>query len=104
MAYYQNEFDQYVMHADDFSNKEQKLKEKQLLEEVREYVLSVVSGTMLPIDSEHGYMYVSYEKLIELVEEGYNIVSVLNMEDLSPYRIHIEYQKYKKINTNKHGR
>lgn len=63
-------------------------------EEVREYLLTVVSGTLFPYGTEHGEMYVSFEKLKELVCEGYNIVRVLNPENLSAYNIYIEYQKY----------
>lgn len=63
-------------------------------DEVREYLLTVVSGTIFPFGTEHGEMYVSFEKLKELVEEGYNIVRVLNPEDLTSNKIYIEYQKY----------
>ena len=99
MKYYQD-----MMQPENIYEPEHKREEKYPIEKVKEYIYSVVSGTIMPIDSEHGYMYVSFEKLKELVDEGYNIISVLNMDDLSAYKIHIEYQKYKKIDTNRHGR
>lgn len=107
MSYYQkgNGIAQDISPSPDFFIDESKSREKYTTEEVREYLLKVVSGTILPLASEHGYMYVSFEKLKELVEEeGYNIVRVLNEKDLSPYKIHIEYQTIDKTNNNKHGR
>ena len=73
------------------------------VEEVRKYLSEVVTGVSFPL-GEPEKMYVSYEKLQQMVDEGYNIVSVLNPEDLSPYKIYIEYQKNVIENNNKHGR
>ena len=72
-------------------------------DDVREYLLGVVSGTFYPAGIESGEMHVSFEKLKELVKEEYNIVEVLNPEDLTPYNIHIVYQVYDKENKKNQG-
>ena len=100
MGYYNNGhgIEQDLSNVENIYKQEVERKEKYSADEVREYLLKVVSGVLLPAAKEHGEMYVSFEALKQLVEDGYNIVKVLNVDDLSAYKIHIEYQVYDKEN------
>ncbi|MBQ2873025.1 MAG: hypothetical protein IJE89_03390 [Bacilli bacterium] len=106
MSYYKNSdgIGQDMMSSDSFFRGHTPKSGPYTEEEVREYLDIVVSGTMIPGASECGKMYVSFEKLKELVDEGYNIIRLLNPEDVNPHKIYIEYQKCDKVNNNKHGR
>ena len=59
--------------------------------EIKSYLESVVSHERLEGAIEGGMIIVSFSKLQELVNSGYNIVSA---QYLNPNMIAIEYQKY----------
>ena len=69
------------------------------VEEVRETLRNVVTGTIYPLDNELGTfsvpekMYVSYGRLLEMIEEGYNIIRVLDPNDIRDSKIYIECQE-----------
>ena len=77
------------------------------INEINNYLLSVVSGKRFDYECELGTLcgagqtIVSFEELKTMVSEGNNIVKA---ECINPKMIVVEYQLYKKNNTNSFGR
>ena len=64
------------------------------VEEIRETLRNVITGSIY----SDGYalpekMYVSYGRLLEMIEEGYNIIRVLDPNDIRDSKIYIECQE-----------
>ena len=100
MSEFDDEFNHNGPRSDFFDEGQRRAADIVSDKEVDDYLELVVTGVQFEGDFVSGKMIVSFEKLKELVDEGYNIVEA---KSYGPYRIDIVYQKYEK-NINRKGR
>lgn len=69
------------------------------VEQLKERLLDVMTGIVYPSVCELGTfsepekMYVSYGRLLEMVDEGYNIIRIIDPNDARDSKIYIECQQ-----------
>ena len=65
-------------------------------EEVLEKLLEVSSHEVMDFGDfgDVKRMYVSYGRLLEMIDDGYNIIRLLNPDDVRDTKIYIECQEY----------
>ena len=92
----------YFKPAGDLSDNNQEMNDSSKIEDIKNYLLSIVSGKEYDFESElgtlcsGGSMIVSLSQLKEMVEDGtYNIIKA---EYLNPNFIAIEFQQFQKSN------